>query len=223
MKVVVAVMFGTLALTSCLSSKRVDKWVAKQYGDRPVVANDKKKPDFITVNSPLMSNSNSISTTESKTTQFLPLIFYWQYTYKNTCTLNYNVAVQKFAQTANSYGTKVLKQKLAGRRVVLSVTQIPHVFTIDDKGHVIWLIHAFGWDSFTVVPQKSELLVTYKVLNADNSEYKNGDIRVEDKNQPLHLKMFQSLKKKTWQYLDQYDASIDAMSKIAVDKLNKEL
>jgi hypothetical protein len=71
--------------------------------------------------------------------------------------------------------------------------------------------------------KRADMIVKYKILNADNTEYKTGEIKVEDKNQTLSLRMFQSLKKKTWQYLDQYDAAIAAMSKIAVDKLNNEL
>ncbi len=216
-------VFGAFMLTGCLTSKRVDKWVAKQYEGR-MVTNDKKKPDFIVVNSSLTQRDNQFSTTESKTTRFLPLIFYWQYDYENTCTLNPNIGIQEFTKTANSYGVKVLKQKLTGKRMELSVMQIPHVFTIDDRGHIIWvLLYAFGWDSFTVEPKKSSLQVNYKILNADNTEYKSGSITVEDKNQTLRLKMFQSLKKKTWQYLEQYDAAINTMSKAFVDQLNKEL
>ena len=37
------------------------------------------------------------------------------------------------------------------------------------------------------------------------------------------LGMFQSLKRKTWQYLEQYDESITSMNKIVVDKIAAEL
>jgi hypothetical protein len=115
----------------------------------------------------------------------------------------------------------VLKQKLAGKRVELSVVQIPNVFTIKDRGHLIVPIR--GWDVFTIAPQKVALQVHYKILNTDNSEYKSGDITVEDANELVRHEILQRLKKMTWQYLGQYDAAINSMSKTFVDQLNKEM
>jgi ABC-type uncharacterized transport system YnjBCD substrate-binding protein len=59
-------------------------------------------------------------------------------------------------------------------------------------------------------------------MNGAN-EIKNGSIDVPYDNKGIDLKMFQSLKKKTWQYLDDYNSYINAMGKTAVDKLMDEL
>ena len=67
------------------------------------------------------------------------------------------------------------------------------------------------------------MVVTYKLLKNDNTTVKNGTIAVSNSDKGVRLDMFQLLKKKTWQYLDQYDESITSMSKTFVDKLNAEL
>jgi len=152
------------------------------------------------------------------------LLFYWQWDYKNTCTLNPRIAINDFSTTVGSYaGKKGLKQKLHGQRLQLSVDQVPNTFAIDDKGHMIWVLYAFGWDDLTVQPQKTELVVSYKLLQPDGTEVKKGVITIPDSDKGVQLAMFQSLRKKTGQYLDQYDAQLTVMSKAVVDKLMLEL
>ena len=84
-------------------------------------------------------------------------------------------------------------------------------------------LYAFSWDKLTVVPEDKDMIISYKVFNADNTAYKNGTITISNADKGVTLGMFQSLKKKTWQYLDQYDESITSMSKIVVDKIAAEL
>ena len=208
-------------LTSCLGPKKIDKWVAQKYLEVP--APTKKKSDVITITSNMPSMGVKLSTTEKKTSNLLPLIFYWQYDYKNTCTLNSQIAVNNFTATVLNYAGKGLKQKLNGQRIELTIEKIPTRFAIDDKGHIIWVIYVFGWDELSVKPEEKEMVVSYKVFNNDNSQGKSGMITILNSDKGITLGMFQSLKKKTWQYLDQYDVSIKSMSKLIVDKLTLEL
>jgi len=69
------------------------------------------------------------------------------------------------------------------------------------------------------------ILLTGKAwcLLKDNVETKMGTITVADRNKPINVKVFHSVKKTYWSYLDQYNANIQAMSKEAVDKLIAEL
>jgi hypothetical protein len=207
---------------SCLGPKKINKWVAKQYGEVP--APNKPKADLIKITSNMPSMDNRLSTTEKKTSDLLPLLFYWQWDYKNTCTLNPQIAVNNFTSTVMSYSNKGLKQKLNGRRLELTIEKIPTRFAIDDKGHLIWVIlYAFGWETLTLQPEDDIMVVSYKVFNTDNSLSSSGSINVPNTDKKLSLGMLQSLKKKTFQYLEQYDASISSMSKTFVDKLNSEL
>ena len=207
---------------SCLGPKKINKWVAKQYGEIP--APNKPKADFIKITSNMPTMENRLSTTKKKTSDLLPLLFYWQWDYKNTCTLNPQIAVNNFTSTVMSYSNKGLKQKLNGRRLELTIEKIPTRFAIDDKGHLIWVIlYAFGWETLTLQPEDDIMVVSYKVFNTDNSLASSGIINVPNTDKKLSLGMLQSLKKKTFQYLEQYDASISSMSKILVDKLSSEL
>lgn len=216
------VCLAAFVLTSCLGPKKIDKWVAQQY-EGSFSAKPPKKTDMITVTSNLPFAGDHISTTEKNTSHMLPLLFYWQWDYKNTCTLNPQIPVNNFTKTVLTYSNKGLKQKLKGQRIELTVDKIPNTFAIDDKGHMIWVIYTFGWDVISFQPENKELIVSYKLFTADNTEIKKGVITVADSNKKLFLKRYQSIKKRTWQYLDQYDANIAAMSKQVVDKLVAEL
>ena len=210
-------------MPGCLGPKKINKWVSRHYdGAIPPVAG--KTNESISITSSLSPADDRISNTEKKTSHFLPLLFYWQWDYKNTCTLSPKIAINNFTATVGSYaGKKGLKQKLHGQRLQLSVDQVPNTFAIDDKGHMIWVIYAFGWDVLTVQPERTDLVVSYKLQQQDGTEVKKGIITIPDNDKGIVLKMFQSLKKKTGQYLDQYDTQVTAMSKAVVDKLLTEL
>ncbi|MBS1917309.1 MAG: hypothetical protein JST87_13610 [Bacteroidetes bacterium] len=213
----------TIFFSSCLGPKKINKWVARHY-DPSSMQLPKKKIDYLTVTTSLTGADIKMSETEKKTSGLVPLLFYWQYDYKNTCTLNPKIPVANFTSTVISYAnSKGLKHKLNGRQVELSIDRIPNVFAVDDKGHLIWvIIYAFGWDVFTVQPQTDDMVVSYRILQ-DGTEAKKGVITIPNKDKTLTLKMFQSLRKKTWQYLDQYDENITVMSKRVIDQLITEL
>lgn len=212
----------TISQTSCLGPAKINKWVAKEYAAVPSPI--KKKSDYISVSSSLVSSDDRISTTEKNTGKVLPLVFYWQYDYKNTCTLNPRIPINNFTSTVLSYAGKKLKQKLDGQRVELTVEKIPNAFAIDDKGHIIVIIiYPIGWDVITIQPVALDMVVSYKVIKDDNTETKRGVITIPNKDRGAGLEMFQSLKKKTLQYLDQYNANITLMSKHVIDELITEL
>ena len=170
------------------------------------------------------SMGNQLSTTEKRTSDLLPLLFYWQWDYKNTCTLNPQIAINGFTSALTLYAGHGLRQKLNGQRLELTIEKIPTRFAIDDKGHLIWvLIYAFGWDRLTVQPEENLMVVSYKLTKEDNTVVKSGTINIPSTDRKLVLGMYQSLKKKTFQYLDQYNSSITLMSKSLVDKLVAEL
>lgn len=211
----------TTFLTGCLTAAKVDKQVAKQYDGR-LTPQKKKQVDYISVTSGLVSDNSDISATESKTSHLLPLLVYWQWDYKNTCTLNPQIPVNNFTATVLGLANRGLKDKLNGQKLELSVDRIPNKFAIDDKAHLIFLIYAFGWDKVSIKAETMDMVVSYKVLK-DNVETKRGVITIPYGNDKKNLGFFKSWKKATSEYLDQYDANITAQSKLVVDKLLKEL
>lgn len=52
---------------------------------------------------------------------------------------------------------------------------------------------------------------------------KKGQVTLTGSDKAIDVHMFQSLKKKTWSFLDQYDAGIAVMSKHVIDKIVAEL
>jgi hypothetical protein len=219
----VPVLAGLLVctLTSCLTPHKLNKWVAAHYTDG-VPAPPKTKNDRITVTSKFTDMSSHVSEADKNWSHIVPLIFYWHFDYKNTCTLNPEIPVTSFKNTINSYGGR-LRQKLNGGSLELSIDEMPNVFAVDDKGFVIWVIYAFGVDYISVQPQIRDLTVSYRLLNANNEEVKKGSVTIKDINTQINLKMFHSTKKMTWDYLEQYDANITSMSKRFVDRLAGEL
>jgi hypothetical protein len=210
--------FSALFLPSCITSRKIDKWVDKKIGE--TLPANKKNNDYLTISTTLPIEDQKNSTTEKTHSSLLPLIVYWEWHITNTCTLNPKIPYSTFTNTAISYaGSTGVKAKLNGRRIELEVKQMPNVFALDDVSHMIFVgFYAFGWDDFSVLPQNNNLVVSYKILQ-ENTEVKQGVITIPDASGPVNLKMFQSVKRRTWKYIDQYNENIAAMSRKAIDEL----
>jgi len=218
-KLLIAFSFTAL-LTGCLGPKKVNKWVNTHYGENSA---PKMKNDYLSVTSGLAANDPKASVTTRQTKNFLPLLFYWQYDYINTCTLNPSIPIHAFSTAVLQYaGTKGLKQKLNGRKIELVIDSIPNVFVLNDKGHLVWVIYAFGWDDLSFKPDTKEMIVSYKITQ-DNTEIKTGLITIPNTDKQLDVRYMQSLKKAADQYLDQYDENIKSLSRKVVDKIIAEL
>lgn len=206
---------------SCLTSKKVDKQIAKQYSDVSEIKK-KKQSDNIAITSSVAPMSGQISTTETKTSNMLPFILYWKWNYTNTCTLNPQIPINNFISTVSHYANKGLESKLAGEKLELSVDKIPNQFQILDKAHLIFLVYAYGWDDVSIKASDMEMIVSYRVLK-DHVETKKGIISIPNFDDKKSLGMFKNWKTATTEYLTQFDENISTMSKQVVDRLVKEL
>jgi hypothetical protein len=83
---------------------------------------------------------------------------------------------------------------------------------------MVWLIYAFEWSYIDLKPGTDDLVLSYRILQGSD-EVKTGTITIPDANKRVQLKLFQSLRKMTYDYLDQYNENITAMTKKAVDQL----
>ena len=217
-----ALLFVLIAFfSSCLTSKKMDKFVADQYGDQ-IPAQDKKKKADITVTSGLAGATGNISTTVQKTSKVLPLIVYWQWDYRHTCALNPAIGVNNFSNTVNTLAGKSLSPKLNGKKLELMVEQMPASFALVDKAHLIWIIYAITWDKIYIEPDFKDLVVAYKAPQPDGS-FKTGKITIKNAEERTGIRHFQSWKSATSEYLDRYNAGITDMAKIFISKLVAEL
>jgi hypothetical protein len=209
-------------ITSCIGPKKINKWVSKQYSES-MDATPKMQNDYLSITSGLVSTGTAASVTTKQTKHVLPLIVYWQMDYINTCTLNPQIPVTTFTTTALSYAnTKGLKQKLNGQKIELRIDKIPNSFILNDRGHIIWVVYAFGWDDINFKPGNGAMEVNYTILK-DNKAIKKGAVSIANSDEGLEMKKMHSIKDATYQYLDQYDENIRSLSKKVIDKIITEL
>ena len=174
------------------------------------------------VSSKLITSDSKISTSETKKSHVLPLIIYNQFNYTNTCTLNPQIPINNFTSTVLSASSKSLIDKINGQILELSVKQIPNIFAIDDKAHLIFFGYALGWDDVSIMSDKVDMVVNYK-LSKNGAETKKGSITVPYIYDKQKLRMFKNWKKATNEFLDQYDLNITEMSKSFIQKLVLEI
>lgn len=218
----VVLIFMTLLLNACIGPKRIDKWVAMHYNQVPLPV--KKKSDLVNIQSTLPTTGNKLSETTKKKGSLLPLIVYWKWTYGNTCNLNPQMGINHFTTTVMNQATRSLKQKLNGQTLELTLEKLPATFDLDDTGHAIFvLLYVFSWEKVKIQPQDKELLVSYKVYDSNRVVTKTGRVVVPVTQTAVNVGLYKSVKKKTWHYLEQHDASIIAMSKTVVEKIAAEL
>lgn len=210
-------------LTSCLTSRKMDRFVTKHFNNE-LPRLDKKKNAAITISSNVPpAITDNISTTVKKTNKVLPLIFYWRINYEHFCTLNTAIAINGFSNAVNSQVNKGLGQKLEGKELVLTVEQIPISYSLVDDATIIWvLVAAFGWDKVYMKPDFKDLIVSYD-LKEKGASVKTGKLTVKSNLQSKGIRYFQSWKSATTDYLTNYSADITNMSKTFVTQLLEEL
>lgn len=206
-----------LFFSSCLTSKKFDKFVAGQYNDQLPTA--KKKTD-ITVSNSSPASSN-ISTTKPHT-KILPLVVYWQFDSRHICDLNSQIAVANFTNTINSMAGKGLSQQLNGQKLELTVEKAPASFALVEKMHVVWLLYSVHWGKVYIEPDFKDLVVSYKLSQNDNV-VKTGKIVVKNSEDKQHFRLFQSWKSATSEYLTNYDTDVSRMTRAFVNKLMQEI
>jgi len=219
---ILSYFFVILIFTSCLTAKKVDRWVAGKYKDQPA-PRTRKGAENISVNTTLPDMGNSMSSSELKTTRFLPLILYWQFENRTTCQLNPQIAVNNFTNIIKTYHVNATLQKLNGRRLEVTIEKLPRTFVLTDIEHAIWLVYIFAWYKLAVEPGKEGMLVSYKLYDQTNTVVKSGEASTSNMDKGIPIGPFQSVKRKTWEYLDQYNANISTLSKEIIDSIVAEL
>lgn len=205
-----------IAFSSCLTSKRMDKFVADQYNNE--IPKVKKKTDITVSNLP--AASANISTTAPHT-KVLPLLVYWRIDSRHICSLNSQIAIANFSNTVNAMA-KRLNQKLNGQRLELAVEQVPASFALVEKMHVIWMIYSIHWNKIYIEPDFKDLVVSYKLFQNDNV-VKTGNITIKNTEQNKNLRFFQSWKSATTEYLTDYNSDVSIMTKAFISKLMDEI
>lgn len=215
-------LFLLVSFSSCLTPRKMDKWVDQHYGS--TVPAKVRNNDFITVKTDNIKRTDAVSTTVKGKKKLIPALLYWHWDYSVVSTLNPYIPVSHFSSTVLPYAhTRGLRQKLGGQKVEFTIESAPASFEFTQKGHLIYvLVYYIGWEHIYIDPKKTDLAVSYRVLDGER-ETKSGVIHITNRDQPISLKIFQSSKKMTGRYLEQYNNNLKAMSRELVDKLLVEL
>ena len=99
----------SISLMSCLSNKRLDKWVAKHYSEsqQPQKKNSRNvNNNYLTVTTTMISMGDLYSTSQKTNSYLLPLLFYWKFDFRNSCTLNPQIGIDNFTTTVLAYANK---------------------------------------------------------------------------------------------------------------------
>lgn len=218
------ILFALLLMygcSSCLTLKKLDAFVAEQYGNQVPKLN-KKNAANLTVSSTLPKTGDAISVSRNKTSNFLPLILYWHYEFRRVCALNPDIAANTFTNALNNASSKTLQQKLQGKTLELTVEQAPVGFSFTEKTNIIFVVYVISWSRLSVEPDFKDLVVSYKLTNADGTS-KTGTIQVKNPMRDKGLRLFQSWKSAVSEYITEYNYTINNMAKSFAGELMKEL
>jgi hypothetical protein len=208
-----------IIMMGCINEKKMNKYVVNQYGES--ITMKKIKSDYISITSPLLTDNAIPSESFKKTKKVVPLLLYLRIYYQTSCTLNPKIPINQYSSALATYANqKGLKQKLNGGELELSIDKVPLTFSFNDDYQFLLFV---SWERIYLLPQKQEMLLSYKVTNNNGEEVKKGIITVPDQNNVQGKRYFQSVRNATGEYLVQYDENIKSMARYTVDELIREL
>lgn len=217
---ITAIVF--LLLTSgCFTPKKMDGWIEQYEGG---FTTKLKTSDYITIKTPELPKNDSPSVSHKGKSKFIPALIYWRSQITINSSLNPYIPVVNINSTILQYAiTKRLREKLNGQKIELTISKVPTDFTFVDNFQMIYFVlYYVHWEKLYISPQKQDLVISYRILK-DNAETKKGTITVADPSKARNQKFMQSVKKMTWNYLEEYDNIIKDMSRQFVDKLLLEI
>lgn len=134
-------------LTACLTPQKIDKWTTAQYGT--TVQSKIRTNDYISIKVPGTSN-DFVSSTVKRKMKLIPALLYWHWEYGTTTTLNSLIPSNYFSTAIIPYAnSKKLKDKLNGQKLEITINKMPAVFSVVDKGGLVFLVvYYIDWDRF---------------------------------------------------------------------------
>jgi hypothetical protein len=218
--ITIAIAFSVFT-SGCFTPKKMDGWIEQYEGG---FTTKLKTSDYITVKTPELPKSDTPSVSHKGRSRFIPALIYWRIETSINSSLNPYIPVVNINSTILQYAnSKKLREKLNGQKIELTISKVPTDFTFIDNFQMIYFVlYYVRWEKLYISPQKQDLVISYRILK-DNAETKKGIITVTDPSKARNQKFMQSVKKMTWNYLEEYDNIIRDMSRQFVDKLLLEI
>jgi len=221
-KTVVLLATLALSLTGCLTAKRLDKFVAKQYNN-DIPAYNKLKEGTVIIKANVPDPVSGISLTHNENKKFLPLLFYWEARYAKACRLNSQIFVNTFSNNLQAQYAKQIAQKLGNQKIELTIENVPRGFNFDIHEYFIFFIVGYyTWEKVGLETEPSDLVVSYRTLN-NGTTVKTGRIVVKNNISSRSLRFFQTWKSATAEFIQDYNSEIPIMTKSFAKSLLEEL
>ncbi len=217
-RVVSIMLMSSFLIFGCVTPAKINQWVTNYYEQNETMGIKNSKSLIVVKSASPLTSSDNIATTEKDKSSLLPLLFYYQWNQSDFCSVNEYVPLQIFNANILSYANKMgLQKKLTGKKLELTISNIPHLFYYTDKGWMFWLIFHVGQSNVSVTPTIKPVNVKYRVLQGTTS-IQSGVITLTSSDSSYHSHA-QSAEKMTIKYLNQYDQSISKLSSDCVDSL----
>jgi hypothetical protein len=203
----------------CVSPAKINSWVTSYYEQNETIGIKNSKSLIIVKSASPATSDENMASTEKDKSSMLPLLFYYSWKQSNFCSVNEYVPLQIFNANILSFANKKgLQKKLTGKRLELTISNIPHLFYYDEKGWMFWLIFHVGQSDISINPTIKPINVKYRVLQGTTA-LQTGDLSLVSSDSTYRNKSSHSSKNTTIKYLNQYDLSIKKLSEDCVDSL----
>ncbi|MBK9283404.1 MAG: hypothetical protein IPM51_03705 [Sphingobacteriaceae bacterium] len=142
-----------------------------------------------------------------------------------TTTLNYRIPIKIFKNSIDGYSDSVLKAKLSGRIIKLTIEKIPNKIKFTHNArfiHLIFINSGYKWNHDYSKILDMDIKASYKVLDGDIIT-NEGVIFIPDNNDKPNRGF-----NNTWKHgldgcISQYDLYIERTSRLIIDKIISDL
>ncbi len=213
----------SLFMTGCVSPAKINSWVTSYYEQNETLGIKNSKNVIVVKSSTPATSDDNMASTEKDKSSMLPLVFYYTWKQGDFCAVNEYVPLQIFNANMLSFANKKgLQKKLTGKKLELTISNIPHLFYYNEKGWMFWLIFHVGQSDISISPTIKPINVKYRLLQGTTA-LQSGDISLVSSDSTFRDKSSHSAQKTTAKYLNQYDLSIKKLSEDCVDSLLNRL
>lgn len=225
MRVFFTLVVALFLLPGCIGSKRYARYVRTAYDVSNYNPSGTKLIDSIPGISVIYdgpSVPDSFARVRKGDHHVVPAVFYWQINEEFECEFNPQVLLKAFRQyvyeNVDSLG---LTQKLQGRRLVLTVHNIPRRFHYKYKDDMVFLlIAAVQVYQQSIFPDENDLVVSYAVYEGE-TVVKKGTVREYNHDVPVNSNNT-TRKKITRKYVRQYHRNLmDMVTKCMLEVAGK--
>ena len=207
----------------CVSPTKINSWVTSYYDQNETLGIKNAKNVIVVKSATPPTSDENMATTEKDKGSMLPLVFYYTWKQGDFCSVNEFVPLQIFNANILSFANKKgLQKKLTGKKLELTISNIPHLFYYNEKGWMFWLIFHVGKSDITINPTIKPITVKYRILQGTTT-LSTGGINLNSTDSTFHDSNSHSGQKTTNKYLNQYDLSIKKLSEDCVDSLLNRL